>query len=800
MNLKRANGHMKAQLFSVIAICICITSALFIDPINSSSSVTATIQTSGTISPSDISLTIILRNTGVFKGSESSIIQQVDTFVTNHPHVTAITIADMQQYGIWWYGYSFSPTNGTWSGATFNQLKTMIDRFHYHGWKVGLETTGVAWNNLQEYNYITSEHPELAFTDANGIRATGIDNTSALTKNPGFNNVIPDYFAKFATDDSINNISKGTRLIDLYTTRLTQMILDGLKWDFWFGTDGWNGLNIQGYKWSSAAPTQCYSFSIQEENEYAAWAGNGKLPTNWNELTNIQRATAILQDSNLLNNWFYYWQIRFAQMYAQIKQAFINAGQSQNAFHVIGGVDESSEPNGNGNLSPAGMYNMSLLAEYNSVDYLYVNQENVASVGATYALGREQSYAAALAKMQSPLLNTIIGLQLVNYRGGAYPLWEVEQEYLSQAVNYVWFNGIQYRVSAPNIMMIQYSSGGGFNGWTQSEINQLFNFIGEVSKSLINAEPIWLGPTYTIPNNYSPMAWWSLNFSIAQWVSTANIANNPQYINQNIGTILMDQTLYWNGPRLTGLYDKMVNQLWGNNKLNLWFYENVPSTGISAIWGGNEQEARTAFHLNPSSGTATSFSIPNGLTDPVAKWIAAGYEGSTYSVANGYTGVYSAGSGFIPIASADPNSSSGLAIGYYKNATTSNFLLTNSPSGPYANGIVVPRSVMNKMLYWVSNCPINSSEPLIDLKILNNGSTVLIPMTNQKDVGNSLGSNIGWIINSVLNIDASALGLESPEQYHVYWAAEENSITVTDWNSVPISLKGMADVLVIEPL
>jgi hypothetical protein len=273
---------MKRQVFTIIAVCICITSNLFINPVNSATTATAIIQTNGTISQNTSKeLTVILRGICItnLNPNTMNIATWVDNYVSIHSYATAVTLSDMHHYGIWWYGYNFSETQGTWMGWTFGQLKTIIDRFHYHGWHVGLETTGVAWTDQEEYNYITKLHPELAYTDANGYRATGIDNATNLTKNPGYNNVIPDFLAKFATDDPVNNITAGTRLIDLYNQRLSQMIQEGLEWDFWYGTDGWNGFTNQGYYWNSKTASSCYSFSLQEENEYAAWSG-ATLPAN----------------------------------------------------------------------------------------------------------------------------------------------------------------------------------------------------------------------------------------------------------------------------------------------------------------------------------------------------------------------------------------------------------------------------------------------------------------------------------------------------------------------------------------
>jgi len=610
---------MKKHALLTLAATIMLASTLFINTGNATNQVNYTIQTNGEIKQNTpIELTIILRHICITNINPNAIDinSWVDNYVSNHDYATAVTLSDMHQYGIWWYGYSFSKTSGTWMGWTYQQLETMINRFHYHGWKVGLESTGVAWNNQEEYNYITEKHPELAFTDGNGLRATGIDNSAKSTKNPGYNRVIPDFFAKFATTDSVNNIPTGTRLIDLYTTRLEQMIAEGLEWDFWFGTDGWNGFNIQGYTWSSINPEYCYSFSEQEMEEWAntvsfetsssviglnsvnsylwntvgsntkiesgfkcysngtiTWvsaylgadtAANVQLavysgtettpevllsttnalsvssdrwynftltnPINviadnyyhfslctngvvkvynqyignttgnyqeygefseafgftekqiyfdgksidvyteyenfesWNDLSTVQKRAYII--NNRLSSWNQYWQERFAQMYAQIKQAFINAGKSSSTFYTVGSADLSTLSD-TGNLSPCGMYNLSLIAQYDALDYIYVDQE--AAVGGS--LGENQAEIGSYVKAIDESLTPIIGLQLVNWLGESATLSEAKEEYYRQA--------LETTVFANNIIMMQYPNNEGWSGWTKSDIDNLFNYIKE---------------------------------------------------------------------------------------------------------------------------------------------------------------------------------------------------------------------------------------------------------------------------------------------------------------------------------
>lgn len=787
----------------MLATCIItfiLASTLFINVSNASNQITYTLQSNGAIisEKEENELIVILRNTCIFGGSQESIIEKVDNFVENHPYITAVTISDMHQYGVWWYGFSFSKTEGTWMGVTFTQLKTMIDRFHHYGWKVGLETTGIAWNGQQEYNYITNEHPELAFTDANGLRATGIDNITALTKNPGYNKVIPNFFAKFATDDPINNISAGSRLIDIYTERLTNMIKDGLDWDFWFGTDGWNGVSNQGYYWNSATANKCYGFSVEEQNEFGNWS-KAILPINWDNMNQTQKAYATISNQTILNNWWYYWQIRFAQMYAQIKQAFIDAGQTADTFHTIGSADISSAPGNPGYLCAAGMYNMSLLAEYNSIDYFYVDQEWANPAG---TLGQNQAYVGAVVKMQNPELNPIIGLQPQDWKGVQYNLDILKQEYLAQAVNYVWYNGLRFRVSQPNVIMLQYSYG----NLTRNEISELFNFIQTTVNLLSQSQPLWLGPVYATPNAISFMgnAWYQMNYSFAQWAWTANLQKNPDYINSEMGTVLMDEALQDSGPNLEGLNDRMIN-LWENGELNIWYWENSGRDwGMSCVWAPSstpyvssiEEQISNTFHITRLYGNSNIYTVLTQAQNSEASKITSGYEATKYYLGSSTAyvhGVYVADPSFTTLASFTDDNPDRVAIGYYKNKTSSNFLLTHMAN-------MLPKALVNRMLYTMCGSPINSTESLVDLKILSSYGDYIIPMTNMRDFTTTTAPMTNLKISTTLSIDAVTLGLGDPSSYNVYWANSNEKVSVTSWKSIPIELVGMADLLVISLL
>jgi len=104
----------------------------------------------------------------------------------------------------------------------------------------------------------------------------------------------------------------------------------------------------------------------------------------------------------------------------------------------------------------------------------------------------------------------------------------------------------------------------------------------------------------------------------------------------------------------------------------------------------------------------------------------------------------------------------------------------------------IPRSIINKGIYWVSRCPVNSSEPLLDLKIFRLADgTIFMTLMNLK--------NFGVDIPSTLKINAFELGLSDPSNYFVYWQSTRKEISVSDWSNLSVTLSGSADILVIEP-
>ena len=765
---------------------------------------------------------ISLRSTGEVKSTDLTVVQRhirldglspsmnitgfVDNWVKNYSYgdtnIICLYCNDPIQH-IVAYGYNFSKTSGTWDGWTFNQLKTLIDRFHYHGWKVVHETTSVSFDH-EGGKYIKTKHPELTFTNALGKRA-GIDFSSGGW---GF---AYDWWAKYATADTYLNISAGTRLLDIYTQRFKQMMQDGLIWDGWFGTDGWNARSVThgilfGNNWeiSLPAPESHYSFSSSEIEDWTIWTKVTLSPT-WNTMNNTERANWIRSNATVAENWFEFWLEKQAKLLSQIRTTARTVNPD---FFIINTVDVDSEwAGGHGRT---GLLDFPTLAKFNAVDYHYIDTESTGNIGGPWQddfnlqkyaeLGKIQAYTAALLRTKDPFAVPLIGLQ-VRYGSANIPNWVNKMEYLAQAQSYVWVNGTRYRATDPTKIMIQYpkSSADGYD----SETKELFGWI-KLMLNLLNSEslkPIYLGPTYIIPFQPagSPMAWWGFNYTFAQWVDVLNIRNHPERINASMQTLFIDMIQLSNAPHSTLLdTQSTILQMFTNGTLNVVAYSHGYRPTFSSTWGAGSSEdyARVIFHMGTESrGSSALSTVISGIQEPFGIWIASGYEGQTFEL--GDPGNYLAGLGFVPVANFTDNR---IALGIYYNSTSGRFVYGRRWSGAIGDK-GLPRSVINKALYWGSGSPMNSSEPLLDYKVFRlSDGTVLIPMMNHKNLG---GYDLSWqgeSLPSTVSLDTYTLGLGNEIDYVMYWQSDSiNAMTISDWGKISVNLQGMVDILVIAP-
>jgi len=757
-------------------------------------------------------LTVYLRDLTVGYSDEmygGDIERYVDEYVANHAFGDRMIVAFGDLYsmeGILRYGYEFTKTSGTWGanyGWTFNDLKRLIDRFHYHGWKVHITTTGIAWYGQWTYNYITTQHPELKFTNYYGQR-----------NNPD----VPDYFAQYATADTNLGIPAGSRLIDVYCTRLKQMIVDGLKWDGWFGTDGWNGINIQGFSYSPDWLDGYYSFSSQEIDEWANEAASYGFgvpnfpPSGWNTWTNVQKASWI--GTNAPSSWFHYWSLRWAKMYKQIKDAIKAGNPDSGDIVTVVVVDYSSQWHGSGNLGPAGMMNFTMLAQEESFDAYFVDQEHTYSDDSEWAdLAKEQAYTAGLIRSKHPSIRAAAGIQESagwwESPSRPVPLWALKQQYIAQAQAYVWINGVRYRAVDPNIIFVQnpserpYSSGGyapwSDEVWDNNIVKTFFNWVKSMHTLFARNDltPVYLGPAIVIPETWD--GWegpviGAFNYTFAQFLDNLNFRRNATYLSSDIKSIFISMgSVYLSSSHLNRALD-----LYAKGDLNLIFYRCGPGGAVFSSNPAMEAKAEATFALSQSDGSTNLYSITNAVTDPYGAWIVSGYEGRSYQTPDaGWRGTYIARSGFIPLATFADNR---IAMGIYYNSTSARFLYGTYLSGnQYQYQIIVPRDVLNKAIYWASNSPVNMTQPLLDLKVFKLiDGTIIIPMMNHKDMASNY-QNDGTTFSSLISLDAFKLGLGNPDNYVLYWQSDLIQKNISSWTNIPITLNGMADILVIEP-
>lgn len=764
------------------------------------------IHSHGTIEYDTSSLTVFMRHMSIqYSGPPADINQFVDNWVENNAYGTKNWICILAPdyfHGVIAYGYDFSKTSGTWYGWTFNQLKQLIDRFHYHGWKVIHETVGVAYGDHESYNYIVNKHPELSFMNAEGNRYLS-------------GSFLINQFSKWASDDVYLNISTGDSLSEVYAERLKQQYLDGLEWDGWFGTDGWNGFTIwrvyYGSSWGASPPpkTNHFSFSYQEIDKwandpspYGGQSVSGFPPENWGAWNNLERADWIR--NNALSEWFYYWSWCHAGVYAQIRSAMREVNPD---FVMFRQMDVSAEWTGPGQASPSSLLNITMMEEQNAIDYYIILTEGTGIGGGSSdlkscaELGKLEAYTAGLVKSKSSKARLITGMQ-VQYSSNIIPNWVCKQEYLAQIQNYVWVNGTRIRATEPDMIWIQYPKDlSGFH----AGVRNLFDWIKSVNSVMASKylQPLYLGPTYNLWTRRfgSGVGIEGFSYTFAQWVDVLNIRNHPEYINASMSPFFTDMLLSASAwSQLLGLQDRML-ELFASGNLSIVMYSQGHSPTFSpTVWGSDSSEnlADETFHIFPSVGQSLTYQVLSGIDDPFGAWIASGYEGLSIdlsSLGSGCEGNYKALTGFIPIVNYTDGS---VAMGIYYNDTSARFLygrwLSNGITGQY-----LPRAIINRAIYWVSDCTINSSEPLIDLKVFRLKDAILIPMMNHKNMG---GSDIAWQgedISSILNINSVALGLGEPTTYKVYWQSSHEDINVVTWNHVPITLTGMADVLVISP-
>ena len=575
---QKDNKTMKKQTLITLATTIMLTTTLFINIGNAANQTNYTIQSNGRIAFNQESeLTVILRGLTLSKvNPNQNIIEYVNNYVGNYSFAQnmIVVIGDLHIGGILQYPNQFNSTYGTWTGTgwTYNQIKTLIDTFHSHGWKTWWGGTAIAWTGQWEQKYITNEHPELGFTDANGQTANDAQNSQPINnmagnKTAGYNRLIPNFWANFTSPDKSLGIENNTRLINVITSKLGQIIDSGLLFDGWFPSDGWNGFNIQGYNFASSNPANAgnynpastYSFSFQDTTEWASDEESsyglstiGK-PLEWDKWNITQKAEWIISDSKACITWHQWWCERFSEMYLQMKNVIVENNPVPQPFYNMVGADASCQWT-TGNLGGVGLLNFTMVANDKSIDRFQVDPESIGYTIPKYSeMPKEDAYTAGLVKAKNPNLFPLIGIQETSYfdNRSAVPEWNLKQQYLAQVQNYIWYNGIRYRASIISEIAIQYPPENppgnidwATNSWNNTAVHNFFDYVHE-TLNLFYSTPIYLGPTFVLPYVYDGWTGNSvingINYTIAQWTDIVNLKQGISNINNEMGTLLLDQ-------------------------------------------------------------------------------------------------------------------------------------------------------------------------------------------------------------------------------------------------------------------
>jgi hypothetical protein len=526
-----------------------------------------------------------------------------------------------------------------------------------------------------------------------------------------------------------------------------------------------NGTNTYG-SFNSTFPTPTYG--TYDMDIYATVSQYG----NWTSMSTVQESYWIQDNANV--EWWQYWQVRFAQMFAGINAVF-NQRPSDYKVGTIIATDLSSAISGSGINCPVGMVNMTAFAQYDSFNHCQASDEtdfDNETIFEGYAVGLSTYGLSA----QVPDIHTIIEVAMDNW---GTPLSEAndKQKYLSAAQTYVWVNGTRYRGSDPNWVVLFETSGATAD---YPIADDLAPWIISVADILTSANPTYLGPVLDIPLVVSVWStpFYGANYAFAQFAQDLTL--NSTGFSQNMTTVFLDATGYTSST-LSASTSTGLLQMFANGSINI-IYGGVGTKWSSIFMGNNESSAQSTFKLTANSGStiqATTLPISQ-VTDAYGQMILGNTYNTTYSM--GRVGIYANATGFIPLIQYNDNRT---AMGMYHNGTSGRFLYMN---GVTPNAVpVVDKSVVNRGIDWASNDPISVNNSLADAKVfaLSSGS-IAITMMNLDTY------------SQLLPITLNLTGLNLPTgTYTATWLSSGSSVVFSDPSNVQITLSGGADVLVI---
>jgi hypothetical protein len=540
---------------------------------------------------------------------------------------------------------------------------------------------------------------------------------------------------------------------------------------------------------------------------------NYTMAESWSSWSNSAKVDWINNNAN--PQWRGYWGMRMAiDFHRQLAEVFVDNRPAAWVFgHLFTPDDswqDSTQGSSWGGWSQSVGYNATWLGIYCSgSEFVWANGMEHAHTGGAYTLLSKielyQTVPYIVASVKSyntsfhvvPLVDTSYGSQP--------PIWVSKQMYLSQIQTYVWKNGIRFRATDPTTVMIQYPTndmGGDFPSW----MSTLMDWIRSVLNYMNEPEPVYLGHTVvfassrknawaTTPADTPAFTWrTSMNWTTAQWVETDEL-ETLSGLNLTMGTMFLDYGWFTvsSGTTVPVTTRNEIANAFANGSLNVIIAERVfqPSNYLTA----NEIANYHLFDGGESATGRTSNTILSGISNQYGAWIASGYTGTqtSYGTTNEVAD-YEGGTGFVNIANCTGTNL--VQLGIYYNASTARFMLSLR-----SDPVEFPLNVTHRALYWASKSPVNTTQPLVDVKVFKSGDTFTLPMMNVKDITQT-NTGSGANISTTLKLNAAQLGLGSVSNYVFYWASDwsgSNVMTFSDWNNVPVTLKGMADVLVIKP-
>jgi hypothetical protein len=802
---------MKQQILTatITIMTILLVSTLFIDAGNASTQAIYTIQSSGTIfraANNQESIEVIVRHLGnPMPNWRSNISAEVTEWVATQPWVKGgAVIIDVEDVApILWYnqdgynGYIFNNTYGTWSacGWTFSEIETLIDSFHANNVRVVLGITAICKDSINSawssnvYQWIANEHPELAFTHPNGELYLSAEGGHSAPLN---------WFANFTSDDSVSGAIKGESVVQLFDTRLTEMINAGLEWDGIFGSEGFGSVGVWGGP--NASNATFIDATAQSMNKWASWTSI-MLPNEWSNMDTDEHIQWVMKNASM--NYQEFAGYMFASnLFAPIHDTIQAVRQSSGFFvGLIFSPDETWQDTKRsalwGGWSPEVGYNATFLAEYcgGSSYIYYVDTEGT---DWSRSMAQAQAYTASSVKSSNLNFNVVIGLHTLNNNGQIAPMSWLYKEYLAEACSYVWVGGQRYATTNPRMIVIQYPDNSSEKGYFRSDLDEFFEWAGNIQSVLSISSPSYLGATYVFSSTrqtYGDMAWSSLNYTVLQWTEFNELSNKPQNLNWTMNTLYLPQVSIRSMGSLANIQDQLLYAL-ANGSLSIIVNSetNYMDAGIlkeGLFSGSSTSNSLSTFHVStPSVWKADNSTEILTQTDNNAKWIVGAYTGNKYTIplnkwcssaqAFNLRGHYAAND-FIEISKF---SSSGLIqLGIYHNSSSGNFLYGQDFS-------MLPADMVNRGIYWTTNSPVICDNSLIESVVyISSKGGIAIPMWNMQDDSQLLTS---------ININATEIGLSDVSHYVFSWASNPAATwTETSWSGISATINNGADTLIV---